>query len=102
MQLMSPVTPNQVVATIQRHRDELRQRGIVGVYLFGSVGRDEARPDSDVDLLVEFDHSVGLFELGATRVYFEQMLGRAVDLGTPSMLRPGVREAAMQEAVRAA
>jgi predicted nucleotidyltransferase len=55
-----------VIRIIQAHQAELRQEyGVKSLALFGSVVRDEARPSSDVDLLVEFSRPVGLFGLFA-------------------------------------
>ena len=50
--------------------------------VFGSVARNEAGADSDVDLLVEFlpESGVGLLEMGALREDLAEALGRAVDL----------------------
>ena len=45
-----------VIALLAPRRDEIAQRfGVRSLSLFGSVARDEARPDSDVDVLVEFN-----------------------------------------------
>ena len=68
---------------------------------FGSVARDEARPDSDVDLLVEFDRPVGLFTFVRLKRYLEEILGSPVDLGTPDSLKPYLKEAIIQEVIRA-
>ena len=70
--------------------------------IFGSVARDEAGPDSDIDLLVEFDRPVGLFAFVRTKKYLEQILGSRVDLVTPDALRREFRETVLREAVRAA
>ena len=43
------------------HRNELKPHGIKSLAVFGSVARGEERPDSDVDLLVEFESTVGMF-----------------------------------------
>ena len=69
--------------------------------LFGSVARDEARPDSDVDLLVEFDRPVGLFTFVRLKRYLEEILGSPVDLGSPDSLKPYLQEAMSQEVIRA-
>jgi uncharacterized protein len=60
--------------------------------LFGSVLRDDFRPDSDVDVLVEFEpgHVPGLRFFGLERELSE-ILGRKVDLNTPSFLSPYFR-----------
>lgn len=69
--------------------------------LFGSVARDEARPDSDVDFLVEFSIEAGLFDLFRVRHYLEDILGCSVDLGTQDALREHLREPVLKEAIRA-
>jgi hypothetical protein len=67
----------------------IRALGVVRLALFGSVLRDQARPDSDVDFLVQFapgqktfDHFEALADL------LEQQLGRPVELVTPEALSP--------------
>jgi predicted nucleotidyltransferase len=55
------VRRDEVLARLAAHWPELTERGVARLAVFGSVGRDEARADSDVDLLVEFDRPVGLF-----------------------------------------
>jgi len=61
---------------------------VKSLILFGSVARNEARPDSDVDLLVEFDRPVGLFTFVRLKRYLEEILDSTVDLGTPVPLNP--------------
>ena len=46
---------DEVLAILAAHREPLQRLGVKSLTLFGSVARDEARPDSDVDLLVEFN-----------------------------------------------
>jgi predicted nucleotidyltransferase len=73
--------------------------GVTRMRLFGSVARDMARVDSDVDLLVEFGKPVGLFELFGLQRDLERLLARHVDLGRPQALRPEIRESVLAEAV---
>ena len=68
--------------------------------LFGSVARDEARLDSDVDILVEFSLPVGLFHFIELQQYLEKTLGCKVDLGTPRSLKPYLKERVLHEAIR--
>lgn len=85
---------------LHEHQPELRQNyGVKSLALFGSVARNEAHPDSDVDLLVEFDRPVGLFGLFALQDYLETLLGCPVDLGTQRSLKPRLREQVMRELV---
>ena len=50
--------------------------------LFGSILRDDFRPDSDVDVLVQFEpgHTVGLLRMAGLEIEFSEILGRKVDL----------------------
>jgi hypothetical protein len=73
--------------------------GVKSLALFGSAVRGEAREDSDVDLLVEFQRPVGLFEFIDLKGYLEDLLGCRVDLGTSASLRPQLRDAVLREAV---
>ncbi len=56
--------------------------------LFGSVLREDFRPDSDVDVLVEFDpgHTAGLLRMAGLEMELSEVLGRKVDLRTPAEL----------------
>ena len=68
---------------------DLRALGVRRIALFGSVGRDEAGPDSDVDLLVEFAPGRKSYDnfLGAAEL-LEALLGRRVELVTTEALSP--------------
>lgn len=76
-----------------------RQNRIRKLSLFGSVLRDDFRPDSDVDILVEFEPNthVGLrfFEM---EIELSEMLGRKVDLNTLGFLSDDFREEVLAEA----
>lgn len=73
---------------------------IARVFLFGSVLRKDFRPDSDVDVLVEFEPDAGvtLLDLAAIQRQLGEMLGRRIDLGTPGSLSPYIREKVLQTA----
>jgi predicted nucleotidyltransferase len=63
----------QVLAIASRHRASR-------VRLFGSAARGEDRPDSDIDLLVDFDEGSSLFDLMHLSRELEDLLGRSVDV----------------------
>lgn len=92
---------DEVLRLLAKHRVELDERGVRSLKLFGSVARDEAGPDSDVDLLVEFSKPVGLFELVDIQEYMQDLLGCPVDLATAEGLKPRVRDTVMKELVTA-
>ena len=77
-----------------------RQNHIRRLSLFGSVLRGEMRPDSDVDLLVEFEpgQPIGYIRMGAMENELSEMLGRKVDLRTPAELSRYFRDEVMRTA----
>ncbi len=87
---------------IAEHEGELRALGVRSLSIFGSVARDQAGPESDVDLLVEFNRPVGYFHLFDVQDRLEALLGCKVDLITRGGLRPEMRDGILAEAVRAA
>ena len=91
-----------VSALLKRHQADLRQRGVKSLAVFGSLARGEATPSSDIDVLVEFDRPVGLFEFIRLKLYLEELTGRRVDLVTPDALRPAMRDEILSEAIHVA
>ena len=79
--------------------DFCRQRHIRRLAFFGSVLREDFRPDSDVDVLVEFEpgHVPGL-AFFAMEAELSEILGRKVDLNTPQFLSPYFRNQVEVEA----
>jgi len=93
--------PEEVLSILARHQNELEKLGVKSLELFGSVARNEATAESDIDFLVEFSIDVGLFELFKVQHYLEDILGCAVDLGTKDALREHLREPVLKDAIRA-
>jgi len=91
-----------VSALLKSHQSDLHQRGVKSLAVFGSLARGEATPASDIDVLVEFDRPVGLFEFIRLKLYLEELTNRKVDLVTPDALRPTMRDEILQEAVHVA
>ena len=77
-----------------------RRRRISRLALFGSVLRDDFTPDSDVDVLVEFEPGarVGLIRLAGMELELGEILGRKVDLNTPRCLSSHFRDRVLAEA----
>ena len=98
------MTADEVREILSQHRPALRALGVLRLDLFGSVARGEARPDSDVDLLVELDpsQSIDLLDFAHIKGALEDMLGSQVDLVERHMVREPWREMVMAEVVRAA
>ena len=87
---------------LSRHLGDLHDLGVASLYVFGSVARGDARPDSDIDFLVEFEKPTGLLGLTRLRLLLEKAFQRRIDLGTKEGLRPSIRQHALAEAVRVA
>lgn len=84
---------------LARHKPELVRRfGVTGIALFGSTARDEARADSDVDVLVSFDGPATSKRYFGVQFYLEDLLGCPVDLVTDKALRPELRSYVEREA----
>ena len=74
--------------------------GARNVRVFGSAARGEARPDSDVDFLVELEDGRSLFDLGGLLMELQSLLGVAVDVVTERGLRDRIKETVLAQAVR--
>jgi len=88
-----------VLQILRQNQGEINSYGVKSLALFGSVARGEARPGSDVDLLVEFNRPVGLFGLIAMQQRLEELLGCPVDLGTPDSLKNNIRPHVMEDCI---
>jgi predicted nucleotidyltransferase len=90
-----------VIQLLKSQKRRLKKFGVRSISIFGSVARDKIRKQSDIDLLVEFEKPVGLFEFARLKMYLEEILGRKVDLVTPEALRKELRENILREAIHA-
>ncbi|BAY29112.1 hypothetical protein NIES2107_09530 [Nostoc carneum NIES-2107] len=73
--------------------------GAYNVRVFGSVARGEAKPDSDVDFLVELEPQRTLLDQIALQQSLEALLGRKVDITEPENLHELIRDKVLREAV---
>ena len=88
-----PVNRQKIVEFCRQHR-------IRKLALFGSVLRDDFRPESDVDILVEFEPGAtpGLIRLAGMEIELTEMLGRKADLRTPAELSRYFRQEVVETA----
>ena len=82
---------DEVIRTLAEHRTQLRAMGVKSLALFGSVARGDDRPDSYIDLLVEFQGRATFDQYTDLKFLLEDLLGRRVDLVSSRGLRPQVR-----------
>jgi predicted nucleotidyltransferase len=93
---------DEVLDALRRHRDELQALGFAHVSLFGSTARGEARPDSDIDLLVELDRSKRLgLDYFSVLARVEEILGSGVDVVTLPVRKPRLLAAIEKDRVHA-
>ena len=76
-----------------------RRNKIIKLSLFGSSLRDDFSPESDVDILVEFDPEarVGLMKLAGMESELSEIIGRKVDLNTPGFISKYFRDKVLAE-----
>lgn len=83
----------EVIKRLKRSRAELEARGVRSLAIFGSTARNEARADSDVDIVVELDASrhPTLFDLSNIKFFIADLLGARIDLALRDRLRATYR-----------
>ena len=81
-------------------REFCERNHIQKLWLYGSVLEERFRPDSDVDILIDYDpaHVPSLFKLGGMTADLEDALGREVDLKTPGFMPQAVLERVLRTA----
>ena len=88
-----------ILAVLRNHRSDLASKGVRSVFLFGSVARDEAALESDVDLLVDFDRPIGLFDFIGLQQHLERVLGCTVDLVPRDGIKPLLCQSILEGAI---
>lgn len=92
---------DEILQTLSKHREELRRDyGVRSLALFGSAARNEAGSESDVDILVEFDRRIGLFQFIRTNHRLEGLLGvEELDLILRDAVIPELKDDIYGEAI---
>ncbi|PSR13132.1 nucleotidyltransferase [filamentous cyanobacterium CCP3] len=94
------MSQDKVVRQIRAHRMTLEAMGVKSLGLFGSVARDEANPESDIDILVEFSKPLGFFQVFDIQYFLEDLLQCSIDLGTINALKEHLRSSVLEDVVR--
>ena len=90
---------DRVLKILAAHQQTLKSLGVKSLAIFGSVARDEAKPESDVDVLVEFEGRVTFDRYMDLKFYLEDRLQTKVDLVSQKMLKPLIRENVEREVI---
>ena len=94
------MVPADILKT--KREDVLRiaqKRGACRIRVFGSVARGDARPESDIDFLVEMEPGRSLIDLGGLVSDLQELFGRDVDVVTERGLKPRIRARVLAEAI---
>jgi hypothetical protein len=91
----------QAISTLRSAELELRARGVRHAALFGSVARGENHPESDVDVLIEFEPSAQLtiFDYVGLKDHIARLFGSRVDVVDRDAIKPHLRQSVAQDLV---
>ena len=93
---------SEILQTLAARREDLTGMGVKSMAIFGSVARDEARPDSDVDVLVTFRKNGETFSnYMECKFYLEDLFGRKVDLVMKGAIKKRLKPYILGEVVYA-
>ena len=93
-------TLHEIRQQLQRHQPQLQARcPFTKLYIFGSYARGTPTPDSDIDILIDYDRAPTLIDLFHLKDALENLLGLPVDLVTRNGLKPRIRDRVLQETI---
>lgn len=96
------MTRDEATAELVRRTNALRERGGRAAFVYGSTARNEAKPDSDIDIFIDIEpgRKFSLLDLVGMQRYLAEELGVEIDLTTRSSLHPKLRAEIEREAVQ--
>ncbi|MHA1370653.1 MAG: nucleotidyltransferase family protein [Promethearchaeota archaeon] len=91
---------DEIKEIIKKHKKTLKEKyHIKEIGIFGSFVRGEAKEDSDVDILVEFEKPIGFFKFLQLEEYLSDLIGKKVDLVSKKALKPHIGKYILEEVV---
>ena len=92
------LTKEVILGSLESSGNELQAYGIRTIGLFGSFVRNQAGPDSDIDILVEFEGEKKTYDNFIDACFFlEDLFHRKIELVTPESLSPYIKQHIMKE-----
>lgn len=103
MATLSPPIASEVLSILRAHQPALQQAGITRLSLFGSVARNEAGPESDIDLVAAFDPAakMDLIRLVGLERELGELLGRVVQILPEPIRKEPLRVNVERDRIRA-
>jgi hypothetical protein len=99
------MTKDEVIATLRRHQAELEEQGVQHAALFGSLARDEAGPDSDIDIMIDIEpeasRTMGIFDLVELQLLIGDLFEGRVDVVESEGFKRHVKPSAVRDAIYA-
>lgn len=93
---------DQVIAKLRELKPSLeRDEHVSAIAIFGLFARDEAGPDSDLDIMIEYEISPGIFQFIELQNQLSEVVGVKVDLVTKAALHPALRNRILAEVIYA-
>ena len=94
---------SDIITVLRAHEAALKARGVAHAALFGSIGRNEQRLDSDIDIMIELDPDsrVTVFDYVDIKEYIAGLFQEPVDVVNRDGLKPSVRPRAAADAIYA-
>jgi predicted nucleotidyltransferase len=98
-----PMDRQDIIARLRENEAALRARGVAHAALFGSRARDDARPNSDTDIMIEIEPEarIGVWGYAGLKEYIASLFDGPVDVVNRDGLKPYVRSAATADAIYA-
>jgi predicted nucleotidyltransferase len=93
---------SDIIEQLRENADAIRGMGATSLYLFGSAARDKARPDSDLDLFIDYDPArrFSLLDLVGIKQFLEEQMSAEIDVTTRDSLHPMLKDDIERSAVR--
>jgi predicted nucleotidyltransferase len=92
----------QALTILENHRHQIKILSVKSLSIFGSVARNEATENSDIDFIVEFEGATTFDKYMDLKIFLEDTLQIEVDLATLRSLKPQIKTNINKEAIRVA
>jgi uncharacterized protein len=94
-------TLDELKQILSEKKPELNELfNVSDIFIFGSYAKGLQTKESDIDLLVEISTPISLFKFVNLKEYFNNLLGKEIDLGTPNGLKAFFKNSILQEAIK--